>query len=103
MFKNIPKDLNRSIRDKYHRRVHNLLLSLKEYEIAANERLINGGKIRNREETKMILEKVKELKSILPNDEQKEDINITELNLLLDSIGEEHLTEDDILRLKNEK
>lgn len=61
-----PKDKPRSIREKYNRRLFNLRLTLEDYITHANERLTNGGNIRNREETEKILNKVQELKSILP-------------------------------------
>lgn len=90
-----PEDKTRSIREKYNRRLFNLRLILKDYIIHANERLINGGNIRNREETEKILNKAQELKSILPilKDEK---VNIEAMNTICKTLGLEDLNEDEI-------
>lgn len=94
-----PKNKTRSIREKYRRRLDNMTLALNNYKYAANERLINGGNIRNRHETKIILEEVQKLINLLPKKTDEPDIE--GLNNILNSLGEECLTNDEVSKLQN--
>ncbi|WP_217542885.1 hypothetical protein [Vibrio metschnikovii] len=64
----MAKDEKRSIRDKYNRRLKHLYYALEQYLLFAEERLdeSKAGKIRNKEETEDIVEKVKELLVLVP-------------------------------------
>ena len=63
-----PKDIKRSIRDKYKRRLQWLAHAVEQYELAASERIKHGGKIRDRTEIDAILKAIEPLKTYLPED-----------------------------------
>ena len=78
-----PKDIKRSIREKYKRRLNWLFHALDQYEIMAKERLQNGGNIINRKETEDILLKVSELKEMIPDPDlfrNEKELNFDRLN-----------------------
>lgn len=60
-----PKDIKRSIREKYKRRVKWLAHAVEQFEFAAKDRLEEGGKIRNRPQTEELLEATDNLKALL--------------------------------------
>lgn len=63
-----PKDLKRSIRNKYNRRLRYLAHTIDDYIFHAEQRLDKekAGKIRNKNETEELLEKCKKLREIIP-------------------------------------
>lgn len=63
-----PKDIKRSVRDKYNRRLQWLSHAIKQYEIAATDRIKNGGNIQDREEIDAILEAIEPIKKLLPKE-----------------------------------
>ena len=63
-----PKDIKRSVRDKYKRRLQWLAHAIEQYEIAASERIKHGGKIRDRAEIDAILSAIEPLNIHLPKD-----------------------------------
>ena len=66
MNKSDPKDIKRSVRDKYKRRLQWLAHAVEQYEIAASERIKHGGKITDRAEIDAILKTLEALKAYLP-------------------------------------
>ena len=66
MRKSEPKDIKRSVRDKYKRRLKCLAHAVEQYEIAASERIKHSGKIRDRSEIDAILAAIEPLKKHLP-------------------------------------
>lgn len=60
------KDIKRSVRDKYNRRLKWLSHAVVKFEYAAEERIKHGGNIRNREEIEAILKALETLKIYLP-------------------------------------
>lgn len=63
-----PKDIKRSVRDKYKRRLKWLAHAVEQFEIAASERVKYGGKIRDRAEIDAILKAITPLKKLLPEE-----------------------------------
>lgn len=68
--KSEPKDLKRSIRDKYKRGLSNLRRALDTYIHTANERLgaTRAGKIHKRKETEQLLQMCNDLLSKIPEE-----------------------------------
>jgi hypothetical protein len=64
----LTKDIKRSVRDKYNRRLQWLSHAIEQYEIAASERIEHGGKIQDRDEVDAILEAIEPLKRLLPEE-----------------------------------
>ena len=64
-----PKNLTKSIRRKYKRRLNNLSYAVDEYISYAEKRLENP-RIRNTKETEKILKKALELKNVLHMEEE---------------------------------
>ncbi len=62
----MTKDIKRSVRDKYNRRLQWLSHAIEQYEISASERIEHGGKIQNREEIDAILRAIEPLKKLIP-------------------------------------
>ena len=79
-----PKNLNRSLRDKYNRRIKLLSHAVEQFEIAANDRLNIGGNIRNRSEIEAILAIVSTLKPHLPDTSSLDDATYKRLCDLFD-------------------
>lgn len=63
------KDIKRSVRDKYKRRLQWLAHAIEQYEIAATDRITHGGKIRDRAEIDAILKAIEPLKQLLPKED----------------------------------
>lgn len=61
-----PKNIKRSLRDKYKRRLNSLAHAVEELQSAANARLSDGGKIRDKDEVLKILQALDSLKNLLP-------------------------------------
>jgi len=61
-----PKNVKRSVRDMYKRRLQWLRQAVEQYEIAASDRIQHGGKIRDRDEIDAILKEPDLLKQHLP-------------------------------------
>lgn len=99
--KNKPKDLNRSIRDKYKRRLVNLALEIENYSYAANERLNNGGNIKNRKETEEILHKVKELQKLIPEGLLDFELSAESYNGICEALSVDKITEEEYKSLQN--
>lgn len=81
-----PKDKKCSIREKYNRRLRSLSHVIEEYVFSANERLENGGNIRNRDETEKILNKAKELQDLIPSHKEIDIQNVHISDELLQSL-----------------
>ncbi|WP_125482856.1 hypothetical protein [Caballeronia choica] len=60
----MTKDIKRSVRDKYKRRLQWLAPAIEQYEIAASERIEHGGRIQDREEIDAILRAIEPLKDL---------------------------------------
>ena len=65
-----PKDLKRSVRDKYHRRLQVLAHTVEQFEYAAADRIKHGGKIRDRPEIDAILLCLQSVKPYLPKPQE---------------------------------
>lgn len=63
-----PKDIKRSVRDRYKRRLQWLTHAVEQFEYSANERIKHGGNIKDRDEIEAILKVLDELKPLLPED-----------------------------------
>ncbi|MDP2101139.1 hypothetical protein [Tabrizicola sp.] len=61
-----PKNLKRSLRDKYKRRLKNLAHAVEELQSAADALMSDGGKIRDKDEVLKILQALDSLKNLLP-------------------------------------
>lgn len=72
-----PKNLKRSLSDKYKRRLRNLAHAVEELQTAAQARVSDGGKIRDKDEILKILQSLDSLKILLPqaNTELDEETN----------------------------
>ncbi len=62
-----PKDINRSLRNKYNCSLKNLTRAVHNFENLTKERLDRGGNIRNRKGVVHLLEEVSKLKNLLPD------------------------------------
>jgi len=83
--KNPPKDKKRSVRDKYRRRLRWLASAVDQFEIAAQDRIEYGGNIRDRVELDAILEALKPLKELLP--EERHDFDEKANKSLSEALG----------------
>ena len=80
-----PKNLKRSIRDKYKRRLKNLAHAVEALNDAAKNRLSDGGKIRDKDDVLKILEALDSLKDLLPeNDVELDEETNKKLSELFD-------------------
>ena len=61
-----PKNLKRSLRNKYKRRLNNLAHAVEELQSATKALLSDGGKIRDKDEVLKILQALDSLKNLLP-------------------------------------
>ncbi|UBB15425.1 hypothetical protein [Comamonas odontotermitis] len=68
-----PKDIKRSIRNKYKRRLRWLAHAVEQYGFAATERIENGGNIRDREDIEAILKAIEPLKKFLPKQDERDE------------------------------
>jgi hypothetical protein len=79
MKKAAPKDLKRSVRDKYVRRLQVLAHAVEQFEYAAADRIQHGGKIRDRNEIDALLHTLKSVKPHLPKPQELDERVIRQL------------------------
>ncbi|MED8401141.1 hypothetical protein Q5515_09970 [Escherichia coli] len=83
-FNDQPKNLKKSINDKYNRRVKSLSRHLEDFIYHAEMKLDESisGRIYRRSEIESIVEKVKELMAILPASDEPPSINFDILEII---------------------